>query len=342
MTSLFQDLLERNISSEFFNNFLSVKELTKLQFSCKSIYAIIVTWKQNYELRLLKINYNAKYDSRTTEDNILKIGLYGHRSVYEIVVLSNIKLTAVGYHYLTLIQNIQVLRIEDITRDGLKMIASSFCSSLTTLSLTRLKDYGPSLSAFDFNLLTHLTNLKTLILDQVYYFSNEAGENFHKLNLQSFTLLGVPSVFSNIEEISFLSTLTTLTALTVSLCHLNDRNVRWICQNCILLEDLDIRNNLDVTPVGLSIENIQNLKNLHKIHFNFKSRICWKNLSVGWWIELTNLPSLNFIDLGGSSLSEEVWKYAEKMYHFNIDLTAEEDFYDLTAEEEYIEIEMYY
>jgi hypothetical protein len=51
---------------------------------------------------------------------------------------------------------------------------------------------------------------------------------------------------------------------------------------------------------------------------------------------------LNFIDLGGSSLSEEVWKYAEKMYHFNIDLTAEEDFYDLTAEEEYIEIEMYY
>jgi hypothetical protein len=324
--SSFKDLLERNISHELFNNFLSVKELTKLQFSCKSIHTIIVTWKQKFDLRLLEINNYANYDRRINEDDILKIVMYGHQSVYEIVVFSNDNITAVAYHYLTLIQNIKVFRIEDITREGLKIIASSFCSSLTTLSLTRCKFYAPSLSAYDFNLLTQLTNLKNLILNQVHYFSNEAGLNFHKLNLQSFTLWGVDSLFSNIEEISFLSTLTTLKTLTVRLCGLNDQNVRSICQNCILLEDVDIRNNLDVTQVGLSIENIQNLKNLHKIHFNnFGS---W-NLSVEWWIELSNLPSLNFIDLGGGSLPEEVWQYAKKMYNFNIDQTEEGDFIDM-------------
>jgi hypothetical protein len=332
----FQNLLERNISSDLFNNFLTVKELTKLQFTCKSICSIIYVWKQKYELRLLEIENN----DTTSEDEIRKIVKYGHRNIYEIVVLSKDNSTAVGYHYLTNIKNLTVLRVQDITPEGLRIIASSLFS-LTKLHLFRTKFYAPSLSAYDFNLLTDLTNLKTLSLDEMHYFSNEAAANFHKLNLQSLSLCGQTSLFDNIEEISFLSTLTTLKFLKVGQCKLKDQNVRSICQNCLLLEVLDIRNNFDITPVGfgLSIENIQNLTNLKVLHFNFRSFNCWKNLSVEWWKELTNLPSLKFINLGGSVLSEDVWSHSEKIFNFEIEVIIDltENFIDLT-EEESIEI----
>jgi hypothetical protein len=324
----FQNLLERKITPELFNNFLSVKELTILQFSCKSIHEIIVEWKQKFEKGLMVINNN----DIATEDDIHKIQMYGHRSVCEIVVLSNINLTAVGYHYLTLIQNIQVLRIEDITPEGIRIIASSL-NSLTTLSLCRLKSNSPLLSTYDFNLLTKLKNLKTLILDRFHYFSNEAGENFHKLrNLQSLTLLGVPSLFNNIEEISFLSSLTTLTALTVRRSYLNDQNLISICQNCLFLEDLDVRYNQGgYTPVGLSIDNIQHLKNLKTLHFSLSDNTInsiWSKLSVEWWKRLTNLPSLNYLDVGGSYISQEVRSISIKICNFSIafiDLTEESD-----------------
>jgi hypothetical protein len=65
--SLFVNLIERNIAAELINNFLSVKDLSILQCSCKSVRKTILNWKENFEcLEELKMSeYHNDFDSIT-------------------------------------------------------------------------------------------------------------------------------------------------------------------------------------------------------------------------------------------------------------------------------------
>jgi hypothetical protein len=312
--SLFVNLLERNIAAEFFNNFLSVEDLSILQCSCKSVQKTILEWKENFEcLEELKMcKYVKEFERKKYLQNqefdvkkdkkLLSFVKNVHKNVKRISITNT--MSDLAYYYVTLVKNVEELKVNNICQNGLRFITSSM-SSLTKLTLSRYSKFAPSLCREEFDSITHLSNLNSLTMSQMHYFDDNAGVNFHKLKLlRSFKILFVHDQFKTGHN--FISTLTSLTNLWIIDCCLNDEELKKICLCCQSLVDLDVRNNSLLTSAGLN--NITRLKNINSFGFTMAERLGQEKFICGpllFWEKFKKISTLTCLDLSGSNIDEE-------------------------------------
>jgi hypothetical protein len=291
---LFQNLLERNISSDLFNNLFTIKELTRLSFVCKSIKARIEDWLKTLELEHFVINYEI-------DDKELLLNFkYLHQNIKKICIPSDyyhhVQLSVVGFHYLTLFQerNLQVLVLGQEICKGALLIITSSLHTLIELFICN----SPLVSNDEFDSITLLTNLKTLTLGKMIHFDGSSAANYHSLKLMSFRLFDFEHLF-NCNDGSFLSTLTTLSILDISFCNLFDFNLNLICFNCRSIKDLTVTWT-NVTQAGW--DNIQLLTQLESLHLNYHKKQ-FPSLHL-LWENITAIATLTSLDLGGSYLTD--------------------------------------
>jgi hypothetical protein len=314
---LFLQLLERNIIVGHLNNLLSVAEISRLQFTCKSIQKIVLHWKENFECL-----ETFEWDHQSSKDNqLLKLVRSAHKNIKKVCIPSTV--SNLAYHYLTLLKNVKELDAINVSPNGLKMITSTMLS-LTHLTLSRNTHLTPSHYFDEFDSITQLSNLNSLTMIEMHYFNDEKGINFHKLKfLQSFNIFDIPYLFETQDN--FIPKLTSLTKLTISNCRLDDENLSKICLGCQLIEDLDVGHNFLLTLNGLS--NIQRLNKINSLHFTIWSMEAfghppkrrsfdkWTFEKLGqekfhygsklFWETFTKISTLQFLDLGWSTIDQE-------------------------------------
>jgi hypothetical protein len=324
--SLFVDLLVRSIGSEFFNNLFSVEELSKLQWSCKRVQKIVLHWKEKFDC--LEAIIGRKHMNK----NLLSFVKSMHKTVKKVRVTDT--MSAIEYHYVTLIKNVEELEVNNLENDGLLFLTSSM-SSLTKLTLSRDSTFVTSLYFHHFDSITLLSNLNTLTIERMHYFDDNSGSNFHKLKLlTSFNILDQPFMFKT--DNNFISKLTSLTKLSINNCGLDNQELSNICKCCQAVEDLDVRNNFLLTSAGLSY--IQRLNKIHSIHFSIWSISAFEKdfekLGVSqikdceklgqekgdfgpelFWGIFKSISTLTSIDLGGSHINEaDLAEFSHQQY----------------------------
>jgi hypothetical protein len=250
--------------------------------------------------------------------NLLSFVKSMHKTVKKVRVTDT--MSAIEYHYVTLIKNVEELEVNNLENDGLLFLTSSM-SSLTKLTLSRDSTFVTSLYFHHFDSITLLSNLNTLTIERMHYFDDNSGSNFHKLKLlTSFNILDQHFMFKT--DNNFISKLTSLTKLSINNCGLDNQELSNICKCCQAVEDLDVRNNFLLTSAGLSY--IQRLNKIHSIHFSIWSisafgaslnpfqylgfeKLGQEKGDCGpelFWGIFKSISTLTSIDLGGSHINE--------------------------------------